>query len=156
MLHIEIPGSAPLAVRYLVLDLNGTLAVDGRVRERTRELINQVAESVEVYVLTADTGGEAERVSRCLDAALITVSGSDTGAAKASFLDGLGAEGVVAVGNGLNDRLMLEKAALGILVLGAEGCAAAALGAADVLVRDIDDALQMLLKPRRLKATLRR
>lgn len=51
---------------------------------------------------------------------------------------------------------MLEKAAIGIVVLGPEGCAAEALCAAELVVNNIDDALCIVLKPRRLIASLRR
>jgi soluble P-type ATPase len=62
---------------------------------------------------------------------------------------------VVAVGNGRNDRLMLEAAALGIAVIGDEGLAADAMQACDIVVRHIADALALLEDPRRLIATLR-
>ena len=67
------------------------------------------------------------------------------------------AEGkVVAVGNGANDAAMLHKASLGIAVLGGEGLALACLTAADIVVPDIGAALDLLLQPRRILATLRR
>ena len=61
----------------------------------------------------------------------------------------------MAVGNGRNDRLMLKEAALGIAVLQAEGAAAEALLAADVVAPDILAALDLLLAPEGLIATLR-
>jgi soluble P-type ATPase len=63
---------------------------------------------------------------------------------------------VVAIGNGANDALMLEHAALGILVMGGEGAAVEALLRARVVVTDICEALDLLLFPKRLIATLRR
>lgn len=69
--------------------------------------------------------------------------------------DGELVPGVAAVGNGANDAAMLREAALGIAVLGPEGLAAEALLAADVLVRDVRDALDLLLQPERLVATWR-
>lgn len=67
----------------------------------------------------------------------------------------MGSGNVVAIGNGSNDGLMLAKAALGIIVLGPEGAAVKALQQADVLVKDINDGLDLLLYPKRLVATLR-
>ncbi|MEK6290566.1 MAG: hypothetical protein V4793_04090 [Paraburkholderia tropica] len=67
----------------------------------------------------------------------------------------LGPERVAAIGNGRNDALMLEQAALAIVVLGTEGLASDALEAADVVVRHAVDGLGLLLRPRRLIATLR-
>jgi len=51
---------------------------------------------------------------------------------------------------------MFQAAGLRIAVLGGEGIAAALLTAADILVRDINDGLDLLLSPDRLVATLRR
>lgn len=67
----------------------------------------------------------------------------------------MGAAGVAAIGNGANDAKMLETAALGIAVLGPEGLAVETLHAANVVVPHINDALDLLLKPVRLIATLR-
>jgi len=62
---------------------------------------------------------------------------------------------VVAIGNGVNDARMLRAAALGIAALGREGLATAALQAADVVVASIEDALDLVLQPERMAATLR-
>jgi len=59
------------------------------------------------------------------------------------------------MGNGANDRLMLAKAALGIVVLGSEGTSVQALQNADIAVKDINEGLELLLQPKRLVATLR-
>jgi soluble P-type ATPase len=50
---------------------------------------------------------------------------------------------------------MLQEAALGIVVIGREGAAAATFAAADVVCRSIGDALELLLDDRALAATLR-
>ena len=68
----------------------------------------------------------------------------------------LGADHVVAVGNGANDGLMLEAAAIGVAVLGREGLAREAREGAHIVVPHINDALDLLLLPQRLIATLRR
>jgi soluble P-type ATPase len=62
---------------------------------------------------------------------------------------------VAAFGNGRNDRLMLKAAALGVAVMGREGCAVDALQAADLCVGKIEDGLDLLLHPKRLEATLK-
>jgi soluble P-type ATPase len=51
---------------------------------------------------------------------------------------------------------MMEASSLGILIVGPEGAAADALQVADVVVRDVRDALDLLLRPKRIIATLRR
>jgi soluble P-type ATPase len=51
---------------------------------------------------------------------------------------------------------MLKEAALGICVLSIEGVAIQTLLAADIVVPDIRSAFELLLKPLRLIASLRR
>jgi soluble P-type ATPase len=74
---------------------------------------------------------------------------------KESYLRKLNGAQVVAVGNGNNDARLLKSARLGICVCLDEGCSTAALEAADILVKSAQDALDLLLYPNRLKATLR-
>lgn len=50
---------------------------------------------------------------------------------------------------------MLRMAGVGIAVVQAEGASAEAVAAADVLVPSVTDALDLLLRPRRLVASLR-
>jgi soluble P-type ATPase len=61
----------------------------------------------------------------------------------------------VAIGNGNNDDLILKEAGLGIAVLGDEGMSVSAMRNAEILVKNISDALDLFLKPKRLTATLR-
>jgi len=68
----------------------------------------------------------------------------------------LGAERVVAIGNGANDVAMLHAAALSICVMCSEGASVEALLASQVVVTNPIDALDAVLRPSRLKATLRR
>jgi soluble P-type ATPase len=75
---------------------------------------------------------------------------------KASYVRKLGAQGVVAVGQGSNDAGMLKEAALGICVFSAEGVAVETLLAADLVVPDIFAALNLLEKPLRIVASLRK
>jgi soluble P-type ATPase len=50
---------------------------------------------------------------------------------------------------------MLAAATVGVAVMQAEGAAAETLAAADIVVATIGDALDLLLRPARLIATLR-
>jgi len=80
----------------------------------------------------------------------------DEGEQKAAYVRDLGAERVVAIGHGANDADMLNCAALGICVLSPEGAARETLSAADLIVPDIFAALELLDKPLRIVATLRK
>jgi len=156
MFEIDIPGFKRLKIKYLVLDLNGTLTIDGELNEEVADLIRLLKSTydLEVYVLTAATRGNPEGIAEKLQAKVEIVRGSET-EAKRKIVEELGAESVCAVGNGANDAGMLEVAALGICVLQSEGAALQALLHGDVVVSSIYDALRLLLHPYRLIATLR-
>ncbi len=155
MLKLEIPGRGAYVFKNLLLDLNGTLAVDGELAAETLSLLNQAGEILQVHILTADTWGRAAELKQKLKGEIHVFAGENIGAAKAEFIDRLGPEATIAVGNGDNDAAMLRKAAIAIAVLGTEGCSVRALQCADLFVKEIRDALMLILKPRRLLAGLR-
>lgn len=156
MLEIVIPGKESLRFEHLVLDYNGTLAVDGEPVPGVLERLEAISSHLMVHVITADTFGKVK--DRLGAAGFIKVSVLPVGdqtRAKLNYIGELGIDRCVAVGNGRNDQSMIEAAALGITVILAEGCAAEALRAADVVCTDICNALDLLLNPLRLIATLR-
>jgi len=155
MLELLIPGRPPLRLANLVLDYNGTLAADGRLVPGVGERLAALAQKVDVHVITADTFGMAAVETSSLPVSLQIIGTGDQAAAKLSLVESLGPDYVCAVGNGANDRLMLERAALGICVLGTEGAATRTLVASDIVVKNPVDALDLLLHPGRLAATVR-
>jgi P-type E1-E2 ATPase len=156
-LRIEIPGREALLMSSLVLDLNGTIAVDGVVIPGVETRLGLLHEQGwTCYLLTADTRGRAQATAESLQVTLHRLTPGQEAAQKARLVETLGAGHVVAIGAGLNDAEMLRKAAIGIAVLEEEGAAVAALLAADLVVPGIDAALDLLLKPQRLVASLRR
>jgi len=86
---------------------------------------------------------------------LLKVSEEGSTEEKLRVVESLDPSRTVAIGNGSNDHLMLKEAALGVAVLGDEGISASAMKNADVVVKNISDALDLFLKPKRLIATLR-
>lgn len=155
-MKIDIPSQGTLQLEYLVLDLNGTVALDGEVIPGVAERLAALSSSLTIYLITADTRGRAAEISEQLGVQLLSIQAGEEGGQKQAWVERLGSGKVAAIGNGANDREMLAAAALGIAVLGPEGLAAATLQAADVVVSRIEDALDLLLHPRRLVATLRR
>jgi len=156
VIEINIPGYEHLRLEHLVLDYNGTLAVDGNLIAGAAERLVALSKSVSVRVVTADTFGKVRAQLQDFPTLQVTVLPSENiHLAKLAFIRALGPEKTVAIGNGRNDREMLKHAALGICVCQREGCAAETLQAADVVVTQIDDALELLQKPLRLVATLR-
>lgn len=156
MIELDIPGRGLIRLQHLVSDVNGTLAVDGRLMEGVVSHFTGLADRLELHLLTADTHGRQESVDQQLGLKATLVPSQEGGRAKADYVQQLGAETVVALGQGANDAAMLKAAAIGIAVLSPEGTSAEALAAADVLVPDILSALALLERPLRLVATLRR
>jgi P-type E1-E2 ATPase len=157
MLSVEIPGRGALALEHLVLDVNGTIAEDGHVRPGVKERLNRLSRQLRIVMVTADTHGRQESIER--DLGLETerlTAGQPEAPQKAALVRKLGAEQVVALGNGANDVEMLREAAVGIAILESEGTYAQVIVAADVVSRSVVEALDLLLSPRRLVATLRR
>ena len=153
---LEIPGFGPLALDHLVLDYNGTIALDGTLLPGVAERLRALDGHMAVRVVTADTFGRVRKELEGLPCRVEILTPGHEAGAKLAVVERLGAGQTVAVGNGANDALMLGAAALGVAVVGGEGAAAAAVRAADVVVADVLAGLDLLLHPLRLKATLRR
>ena len=155
MIEIEIPGFRMLQLTHLVLDYNGIMAVSGDLIEGVKPRLISLADSLSIHVITADTFGKATNALDGVDCQLVILPPENQTVAKADYVRQLGVQATVTIGNGRNDRLMLEQTVLGIAVLGEEGAASATIMAADVVVRDMFSALELLRNPRRLVATLR-
>lgn len=155
MIQVDIPGYRSLKLSHLVMDYNGTLAVDGRLEDGVRESMTALSTDLEIHVITADTFGLAAEQLQESPVQLTVLPPGNQDVAKRDFVNQLGCAGTVAVGNGRNDRLMLKAAELGIAVVLREGAAAETLAAADVICSGIVSALELLLHPLRLTATLR-
>ena len=155
MLEISIPGYKELRLEHLVLDYNGTLACDGEILEGVEQALETLAEDLQIHVVTADTFGKVRSGLASSPSKLVILRGERQDVGKRKYIEQLGAERVAAIGNGRNDRLMLETAALGIAVIQEEGAAAETLFAADVVCLNIRAALDLLTHPLRLTATLR-
>ena len=155
MLTIAIPGCTTLRLEHLVLDFNGTLARDGVLLEGVPSLLDALSKQLRVHVLTGDTFACAAQALAGLPCTVTILEPSDQAEAKLDFMRRLGPSLTVCIGNGRNDRLMLGAAALGIGVVQTEGASVEALSAAKLVASCIHDALQLLLNPLRLAATLR-
>ncbi len=156
MIELSISGRGDYAINHVVFDVNGTLATDGRLIKGVQPRLIALADLVEIHLLTADTHGRQAEIDAALKLVATRIQPGNESEQKTAFVNALGAENVVAVGNGANDVGMLKAAALGLAVIGEEGLSVEALLAADVVCPNIVDALDMLLIPARLRATLRR
>jgi len=155
MLSVKIPGFGPLTLEHLVLDYNGTLAVDGLLIPGVKDALNVLAEVVTVHVVTADTFGKAATGLEGVNCRLTVLEAGRQDQAKVNYINRLGAQRTASIGNGRNDALMLAASALGVAVILGEGASMVSLNAADIVCADIVSALELLIHPLRLTATLR-
>ena len=153
---IEIPNFKNIEILNIVCDYNGTIAKDGIVLPQVKALFQELSKEYKLFVITADTFGSVASQLEGFGVSIKILSSTDHTNEKAEFIKELGEENSIAIGNGNNDALMIKNAGIGIAVLGDEGCAKETLMNADIVCKDSIDALELILQPKRLIATLRR
>lgn len=155
MIELHIPGRGLIQLEHLVMDVNGTIAVDGNLIDGLPRMLAQLRDRLEIHLLTAGTYGRQALIDQQLNLQADHIQAGDEIEQKSTYVRNLGADRVVAIGQGANDAGMLKTAALGICVLSYEGTAVQTLFSADLVVPDINTALQLLDKPLRIVASLR-
>ncbi|HET6514896.1 MAG TPA: hypothetical protein VFG09_07020 [Thermodesulfovibrionales bacterium] len=155
MISIAIPGAARMDIEHVVTDFSGTLSEDGVLLPGVKERLNSLADTVHLHVLTSDTFGKARKELEGIRCTAHILEGDDHAGKKERYVLSLGAKRVATLGNGNNDARMLKAAAIGIAVCLKEGCSVEALTSATIFVKSPLDALDLLLNPKRLIATLR-
>lgn len=155
MIEISIPGYKHLQLHHLVLDYNGTIACDGHLLPGVKTALKDLSNRLQIHILTADTHGDVQDKIQDVDGKLFVIDPHNQDRAKREYVLQLGSEFTVGIGNGRNDCLMIEEAALGIAVVQEEGSFAKTLLSADIVCTNILSALELLIYPLRLVATLR-
>lgn len=155
MIRIEIPGTGPVTIQHVMFDYNGTIAGDGCLFDGVGAAMNRLAHQLDFHVVTADTFGSVQAQLEGVKAQAVLIPEQEQDQKKLDVLNRIGAETTMAVGNGVNDALMLKHARIGVAVLGEEGMALPALMSADVIIRNILDVFSFFENPKRLIATLR-
>ncbi|HUU39637.1 MAG TPA: hypothetical protein VMW42_01715 [Desulfatiglandales bacterium] len=156
MLEITIPGKGKYTIKNLILDLNGTIALDGEIIRGVKERVAELSRKVDIFVVTADTNKNAEELLKDMPVTLYKIYEAEENKQKLAFARKMGKDYTVSMGNGCNDVSMLRESAIGICILGGEGASAEAIMSSDLVVSSIIDAFDLLLKPHRLKASLRK
>src|SRR5512139_2110935 len=123
MIELSIPGQGLIELEHLVCDVNGTLALDGQLLDGVARALTDLRDRLQLHLLTADTHGRQETIDRQLNVKAVRLQMGEESKQKAEYVRRLGAERVVAIGQGANDAAMLECASLGICVLSNEGTA---------------------------------
>jgi len=152
-MKLNIPNVGEIEIKNIVLDYNGTIAKDGQVKESVKKYVNELSSEFDIYVITADTHGSAAKNLSDTSVKLQILTSNNHTKEKEKFVKSL--ENVFAVGNGSNDALMLKAADLGVCIIEDEGVSVKSVMNADIVCKSIEDAFKLLIKPKRIIATLR-
>lgn len=155
MITIQTSGIPKIEVEHVVLDYDGTLAIDGKLIISVKSMLKLLSEKVNIHILTADTFGNAKEELEGIDCSFHYVNSPKQDLYKEDYVNHLEREKVVAIGNGTNDASMFRAAALGIAVIQKEGTSIKAILESDIVCCSIEDALELLLNPLRIIATLK-
>jgi len=156
MIRIDLPRKESIVLEHLVLDYNGTLAIDGKIIEGVKEILNELSEKIKIHVVTADTFGKVKENLKDVNCQVVIISSEIEYIEKVGYIEDLDEEKVIAIGNGRNDSLLLKEAAIGIAVIQKEGTSFKTLMNADIVCTSIFDALELIKNPLRITATLRK
>ena len=154
MILIQRPGQPPLEIEYILIDFEGTLASDRRVHPKAKDKLNLLSKRTKIYILAKGEKEVVEERLKKVRAEIFYIIEGEASQQKLNLLRQLGPPKAVAIGSGADDAPMIEEAGLGLCVISNEGTSGEALRKADVMVPNILDALDFLLKPFRHKATL--
>lgn len=151
----KIPGNRTIEIKNVVLDYNGTIAINGKLIDGVAKLINELSVDINFYVLTADTFGSVKKELALVNCEVVIISNDKQDVSKLDYVLNLGKENTLCVGNGNNDKLMLREAVIGVALIQDEGACVESLLAADVACKSILDVFEFFRSPNRLIATLR-
>jgi len=153
-MKIKVPGNGVFDIQTVVLDLNGTVSVNGKVIAGVKQRIKQInALGIKTILFSGDTQGTADKIAKDLEVIFIKTSSAND---KLKEIKKLNPNKCVAIGNGLIDASFLKVAKLGIVVIQAEGAHTKAILAADIVMSSINDALDLILNEKIFISTLRK
>lgn len=155
MIIYDIPGMGKIKIENIVFDYNGTIAVDGKLLDEVKNFLIKLKDVANVYVLTADTYGTVEVECCKLGINIRTFPKENASYFKKEIVDQLGCKSTICIGNGFNDIEMFKICGISIAILGEEGCSGKLLANSDIVVKSIEDAINIILNENRMKATLR-
>lgn len=156
MIMVNIPGYKSIKIENVVFDFNGTIAEDGillnEVKEKIKELKNK---EINIFIVTSDTYGTVIEQCNNLPVKVQVFNKENASQDKKKIVEKLGRDITAAIGNGRNDVEMFKNSIMSVAVIGREGCFAKAAFEADIIVNNPIDAIDLLIKHSRIKATLR-
>lgn len=148
-----VPGVGELELNTIIFDLNGTLTVRGKLPQEVFEQIQKLRDIGFTCVLfSGDQRGNAQKLAQELGIDFVPTKDTKAKREAARKYD---KEHIVAVGNARIDIGVFENAKVRIGTLQAEGIHPGILSHIDILVPSIINALDLLLDPDSLAATMR-
>jgi soluble P-type ATPase len=155
----NISGFGKIQINAILSDYTGALAFNGKLVTGIKDRLLRLAQLVDIHVVTADSFGTAEKELKGLPLVWRRLEGEGEDEQKRRYAMELNPRYVASFGNGNNDQLQLkavkEAGGLAVAVENGEGCALEAILNANVFVHGAVNALDLLLEPTRLRATLR-
>jgi len=76
MIRFNIPGLGDYNLEHLVMDVNGTLAVDGQLIEGVGEKIESLRSTLIIHLLTANTHGRQAVIDQQLGLTAVRITPS--------------------------------------------------------------------------------
>jgi soluble P-type ATPase len=150
----NIPGQGDLEIRTIILDLNGTISIAGKVPEGVKERLGELRDQgFRLILFTGNTRNDADELSKRLGIEWKLAKSAED---KRSLALELEPDHCASIGNGLIDLELMKTVKLRIITLQAEGVHVQTLLNSDVVVPGINDALDLFIDSQRLIATLRK
>ncbi len=156
MINFLIPGHDNVKIENILIDFNGTLAIDGVLHEGISDKLIELSKIVDITVVSADTNGTVQSQLQDLPIKFRTFEGKNVSEEKKNILRQMNPVRTAVIGNGFNDHKMMREARLAIGVMEEEGICSALFSFTDIIVANIHDALDLFLKPHRIVATMRK
>ncbi|MDB5183117.1 MAG: haloacid dehalogenase [Candidatus Saccharibacteria bacterium] len=149
-----VPGHEDFYIETIILDLNGTLSIAGKLVDGVHERLNGLkARGFNIVFFTGNTRNDADALANELG---IEWKLAKTAEEKRNLAQDMNPETCVSIGNGLIDIELMKIVKLSIVTMQAEGVHVQTLLNSDIIVPTILDALDLFLDEQRLIATLRR
>lgn len=149
----NVPQLGEITINTIVLDLNGTLAVKGKIVDGAKERIAKLKElGFKIILFTGDQRGNAKEL--CEDLGIDFMKAGSGLDKETLFLD-LELETTAAIGNARIDLGKFKHAKVSVATLQSEGIHTGILKDVDVIVPSINDALDFFIDADIFCATMR-
>lgn len=149
----NINGVGEIEINTIVMDINGTLALRGKIITGVKNKLSELKEKgFKLILVSSDQRGNAQEIANDLE---IEFYAAKTLEEKAEFMQSLNPENTAAIGNARIDIGLFKNAKLSIATLQAEGIHTGIIKHVDIIVPSIIDALNLLLDKYTVESTMK-